>query len=418
MFGASLRPDSAALAIVVMLLFLIFVFLFLTLTAQPAQGQILKNLHIFSGGADGNYPVAGLIMDAAGNLYGTTYYGGYFGGNCGGYGCGTVFRLSKHGSNWVATPLYSFRGDEDGANPSARVIFGPHGALYGTTEQGGLGTWGTCGQYHTYNGCGTVFSLTPPATPCKAVLCPWTKTILYTFTGVGDGGIPEGDLTFDGAGDLYGTTEYAGNQFCYGGCGVVFKLASSSSGWVESVIYSFTGTEDGENPSSGVIFDDSGNLYGTTSTTVFQLSNSGERWTENTLVTLPTNLLNGLIFDRCGNLYGSALSGWDYTSPVFELSPSSYGWIYSLLYQFNGNGPSATVTMDAARSLYGTLLTGGAYGRGAVFKLTHGSGGWTYTSLHDFAGGDDWGYPRSNVIFDADGNLYGTTADAVWEITP
>ncbi len=129
-FGASLRPEGAALAIMLLLLFLIFVLLFMILTVQPAQAQTFTVIHAFTGGLDGGYPVAGLTMDRAGNLYGTTC-----GRLCGleDVNPGTVFKLSKKGPSWVFTPLYAFRGGSDGANPYARVVFGPDGSLYGTT---------------------------------------------------------------------------------------------------------------------------------------------------------------------------------------------------------------------------------------------------------------------------------------------
>src|SRR5271165_2940807 len=125
-FGASLRPHSATVAILLMLLFFLLVLLLVLLTPQPAQAQTFKVLHTFTGGVDGAWPYAGLTMDRAGNLYGTTQNGGKVG--CGsGSGCGTVFKLSHKGSGWVFTPLYSFQAGSDGAVPTARVIFGPDG---------------------------------------------------------------------------------------------------------------------------------------------------------------------------------------------------------------------------------------------------------------------------------------------------
>ena len=163
---------------------------------------------------------------------------------------GVVFRLAREGQGWVLSPIYSFGSQkDDGVNPVSRVVFGPGGLLYGTTSSGGSGRGGT------------VFSLKPPATACKAALCPWVETILYNFTGGADGGDPlYGDLSFDQAGNIYGTTAGGGSS----GEGVVFKLARSGSGWTESVLWNFTGGSDGGLPVSGVIFDSAGNLYGTT----------------------------------------------------------------------------------------------------------------------------------------------------------
>ena len=289
-FGASLRPHSATVAILLMLLFFLLVLLLVLLTPQPAQAQTFKVIHTFTGGADGAWPYAGLTMDRAGNLYGTAQAGG--GGNlrssgCGGSGCGTVFKLVPRGSGWVFTTLYSFQGGSDGAVPTARVIFGPDGSLYGTTSVGGAGY-------------GTVFKLQPPLVACKSALCPWTETVLYRFTGGSDGANPGGgDLIFDKAGNLYGTAQYGGYEggSCSetGGCGVVFELTPSSSGWIYSVIHRFTGGADGGYPYSGVISDNAGNLYGTAGGggssgggTVYELIPSGSGWQEKTLCSFPT----------------------------------------------------------------------------------------------------------------------------------
>jgi uncharacterized repeat protein (TIGR03803 family) len=383
-------------------------------TTRAAQAQTYNILHSFSGGGDGGTPSAGLMMDKAGNLYGTAQFGGA--------GNGTVFKLSHPGSGWILSTLYAFQGGNDGLGPEARVIFGPDGGLYGTTTSGG------------FQGYGTVFELRPPVTACKSVICPWTETVLYRFQGGSDGIDPAyGDLTFDPTGNLYGTTSGGGLQLCGGNtCGVVFKLTRSSGGWTESVLYSFTGSNDGGTPYSGVIFDSTGNLYGTayygganTLGTVYELSPSGSAWTEKTLTDFSGgggSPLGGLTFDPQGNLFGTGFSG----GTAFELKPSNGNWIYSLLYTFNGfDGPFGSLTVDGAGSLYGTNSSGGTYDQGFVFKLTPSNGGWTFTDLYDFTGGNDGGFPLSNVILDSKGNLYGTAylggADGygvVWEITP
>src|ERR1035438_2492489 len=164
-----------------------------------ARAQTLTVLHNFANGADGGEPSAGLSMDRAGNLYGTASTGGNTSACT--YpnppGCGTVFKLSREGSGWVFTTLYTFSGP-DGARPMARVIIGPDGSLYGTTSSGGTGP---C-SYGSAPGCGTVFNLRPPAAACKSALCPWTETVLYSFQGFTDGAEPTfGDLVFDGAGN-------------------------------------------------------------------------------------------------------------------------------------------------------------------------------------------------------------------------
>ena len=154
-------------------------------------------IHSFVGSNDGAVPYAGLTMDQAGNLYGTTFGLGS--------GYGTVFRLKRTAGGWIFNPLYSFTGGSDGAGPEARLVFGPDGSLYGTTTFGG---GGSC--TGVFDGCGTIFRLRPSATPCKSVLCPWTETVLYRFSGGSDGLYPMyGALVFDKAGNMYGTT-YAG----------------------------------------------------------------------------------------------------------------------------------------------------------------------------------------------------------------
>ncbi len=276
--------------------------------ASEAQGQTFTILHNFSG-PDGGNPEAGLIMDQSGNLYGTAYSGGNFSGVCQGVGCGVVFELTRHASNWTLNPLYKFSGP-DGSNPSSRVISGPDGSLYGTTVYGGA------------SNAGVVFRLQPPATACKAVLCPWRETVLYSFTGGNDGGYPTyGDLAFDQAGNIYGTTSYGGNTtgYCsdYGGCGVVFELSPSPEAWTENVLHAFQ-FSDGAYPYAGVIFDSAGNIYDTAEAggtlaggVVYELTPSGSGWTETVLHNF--NEVNGedggqayggLIADSSGDFYG------------------------------------------------------------------------------------------------------------------
>jgi uncharacterized repeat protein (TIGR03803 family) len=389
-----------------------------------ANAQTYTVLHTFSG-TDGNQPYAGLTWDRAGNLYGTT--------SVGGAGFGTVFELSHADSGWTLSNLYSFRGGSDGAQPEARVVFAPDGTLYGTTTVGGLGY-------------GTVFNLRPPAAIiCGSARCPWTETVLYRFTGGSAGAFPNfGDLTFDSAGNIYGTTT-SGGRGCtaYGGCGVVFELSRSGESWTESVIYAFSGESgDGATPSSGVIFDAAGNLYGTTTLggfhytgSIYKLTRAKSGWNENTLFSFGesnqgSEPAGGLIFDSKGNLYGTTSGGGNNgMGTVFELQPSVSSWTYQVL----ANVPAEAVdtpTMDTAGNLYATT---GVQILGNVFKVTPGSGGWTYTDLYDFGGdnGADGFFLIGGVVLDANGNIYGTTVEGgnfnppcgegcgvVWEITP
>jgi len=393
-------------------------FLFL----PSAQAQSYSVIYNFTRGTDGAFPEAGLTMDKAGNLYGTAYQGGST-------DRGTVFKLVRKASGWVLSPLYSFTGRTDGGAPIARVVFGPDGSLFGTTEFGGR----NCG-----SGCGTVFNLKPPPFACKTALCPWTETVIYSFSGFTDGANPGyGDLTFDPAGNIYGTTYFGGNN----AQGVVYELAHSGSSWSESAIYLFTGGQDGANPYSSVVFDQVGNFYGTAfgggagHGTVFQLTPSGSGWSENTLYTFQdTNdggtPFGGLVFDSAGNLYGTTSTGGSGGGgTVYELASSGGGWTFDVIGSFAGTaylpGPYCSLTMDAAGNLYGTTLKDGSHSAGSVFKLTPSGSGWTLTDLYDFTGGQDGGLPYGSVLIDSNGNLYGTASQGgadgygvVWEITP
>lgn len=404
----------------------------LAMIALPvAQAQTFSVIHNFSGGVDGAIPYAGLT-DHAGNFYGTTSSGGS-------RNLGAVYRLKRSGPSWIVDGLYSFVGGaSDGLQPLARVIFGPEGRLYGTTSAGGPGQF--CGL-----GCGIVFQLHPPATVCRSVSCPWTETVLYAFRGIPDGGFPSGELVFDAAGNLYGTTNIGGLDG-----GILYKLIPSGGSWTENLISDFN---DGQVPFGGLISDNAGNLYGTTQEggahargTVFQFQHSGSGWTGTVLYNFQGTSDGGypnagLIFDQAGNIYGaSSAEGSGGGGTVFELSPSGGGWIYTLLYSFTGSrdlncpnpgdqyagpGPWASLAMDGTGNLYGTTLCDGANHLGNIFKLAPSGGGWTYTSLHDFTGGDGGAYPLSSVIVDASGNLYGTASaggshghGVVWEIAP
>jgi uncharacterized repeat protein (TIGR03803 family) len=391
--------------------------------APPAPAQTFAVLHSFTCYGDGCLPETGLTIDAAGNLYGTTVGGGA-------HQNGTVFRLRKSGSGWVLNPLYSFAGGNDGASPGGRVSLAPDGTLYGTTSEGGCS--GCNGA-----GCGTVFHLIPsPAAPTSA-LAPWSETVLYRFSGGSDGARPDGDLTFDQSGNIYGTAGGGGNN----NYGVVYELTPSGVGWTETALYSPQGSGGGTNPSGGVVFDTSGNLYGVFFRgglgwgTVYQLSPAGSGWTERTIHSFSytgsdgADPIGGLIIDASGNLYGTTSQGKTSVGTVFELTPGSAGWTFNTLWPFplqsNSTGPVDKLLMDAASNLYGTTFGLGAYNLGTVFKLTPSNSGWTYSSLHDFTGGSDGLFPWSSLVFDANGNIYGTNTEGgagnggvVFQITP
>jgi uncharacterized repeat protein (TIGR03803 family) len=315
----------------------------ITLVLAPAAGAASKYkvLHRFHG-ANGTNPYAGLILDAAGNLYGTTYYGGASGD-------GTVFKLAPNqDGSWTESVLHSFNRS-DGWSPQAGLIFDAAGNLYGTTVVGGASS------------DGTVFKLAPNQDGS------WTESVLHSFNG-SDGWVPYAGLIFDAAGNLYGTTVEGGDT----NVGTVFKLAPNQDGsWTESVLHSFHGS-DGAYPYAGLIFDAAGNLYGTT------------------------------------------VEGDTNVGTVFKLAPNQDGsWTESVLHSFNGrNGqyPYAGLIFDAAGNLYGTTYGGGASADGTVFELApNQDGSWTESMLHSFHGSDGE-RPRAGLIFDAAGNLYGTTA--------
>lgn len=404
------RPPAATAALVLAIVFaLTFV---LTLSAEAQTFTVIHNFTL----DDGAYPLTGLTMDVAGNLYGTTARGGH--------GYGTVFELKHSGNGWLLNTLYNFAGvrNSDGGFPYGRVTIALDGTLYGTTEEGGNDN----GCYN--NGCGTVFRLRPaPAAP-KSAQVPWDEAVLYHFAGYSDGYFPAGDLTFDQSKNLYGTAFAGGSH----DLGVIYELTPSGGGWTKTILYSAKGgNHDGARPQAGVVFDGSSNLYGVFSCNsiygegygaVYQLSRSGSGWTERIIHEFTGgidggNPFGGLILDSSGNLYGTtSLGGGGGGGTVFELTPFNGNWSFNTLYAFPGCGqcgPSDKLSMDSAGSLYGTTIQDGAYGLGSVFKLTPSNDGWNYTSLHDFCAGgypcSDGSRPVSNLVFDAMGNLYGTT---------
>jgi uncharacterized repeat protein (TIGR03803 family) len=410
--------------------FLAFVLtLFCTLTTvglQSANAQTYRVLHNFTGGRDGAFTSMGLTMVGTGNLFGTASQGGQ-------YGYGSTFNMKRAGSAWTFSTIYSFQGGNDGYDPFARVIVGPGGSLYGTTSEGG-------GGFCNGGGCGTFFNLQPPTAICKAPRCDWTKTILYRFTGFGDGRGLSGDLLFDHSGNVFGTSGGGGDL----GGGSVYELTPLGGDWTASAHYDFTESRYGRDPQSGVISDSAGKLYGTTQAagshgfgTVFELTPTSSGWALTVLYAFQGSSdgmapIGGLLFDQAGNLYGTASSGGSGGGgTVFELTPSGGGWAFNLVYSFRGSsGPFAGLTSDAAGNLYGTTVGGGTYQHGSVFKLTPTNGSWVETDIYSFTGGSDGDAPRSIVTLDATGNLYGTTytggandcggqgCGVVWEITP
>jgi hypothetical protein len=356
-------------------------------------------LYIFKGNTsnDGASPYGGLVIDAAGNLYGTTGYGGT--GNCtvlgSKLGCGTVFEMSppkQQGGQWTETVLYSFPTPKQGFVPAGDLVFDGAGNLYGATIYGGgFGT--NCGDAF-YQYCGTVFELSPPKTKGGK----WTEKVLHSFAGGTDGANPNGGLVVDGKGNVYGTT-YIGGYNCphnsNQGCGTVFELkppTKKGGTWAEKIIHRFNPANSYEgSPMAGLIMDRNGRLFGTTQGTVFRLERNSKRpgsWTETILYFNGKGVsyvMDGpVIFDSTGNLYSTAYSGYggSIDGNVFRLRPptgNGNSWAIDVLYIFAGSPdgawPAAGLIFDKHGSLYSTTQAGGngqacQSGCGTVFEVS------------------------------------------------
>jgi len=321
--------------------------------ATTAAAQTVKTLLQFSGTeSEGN-----LIWDSAGNLYGTT-------GDQYDPSLITVFQLSPNANGtWTENVLWTSSGGSEPLNIRPGVIFDASGNLYGVSRYGG-----------TY-GCGAVFELTHETSGS------WPETNLFNFDCADSGAYAVGGLTFDKAGDLYGTTPQGGSF----GQGVVYQLVPGSGGtWAENILHNFTGGTDGGYPNHP-----------------------------------------DLVFDSAGNLYGSAATGGQGSCPffggtstcgtLFKLTPQTGGtWDFTVIHSFTGTDGAddeGTLVFDKSGNLYGTTYDGGTYGYGVVFKLIpHANGKWGEQVLHEFRGGGDGNGAIGGVIFDSAGNLYGTTA--------
>jgi len=415
--------------------------LFGLLPSNASAATKYQVLYSFQGGgSDGAYPVGALTFDTAGNLYGSTYFGGNNDGDrCdsgGETGCGTIFRLAPSGGGWTEGPIYLFCSQNnctDGAIPNGNLIFDTNGTLYGTTMEGG-GCNGACG-------FGTAFQLTPGSNG------DWQYGALYDFMGGSDGAFPNGGLIFDRKGNLYGTGVAA------------FVLTPNSGTWAESVICSFSSDSEcsgGYGPAPGLVWGADGDLYGATTYgrstgacyagcgVVFKLvpRQTGE-WKERVLHVFfgadGTNPASGPIFDSHGNLYGTTVNDGAFgNGTIYELSRATHGhWKYTVLHEFRlgeleGNGFNSGLVFDKAGNLYGTAWSTGGYGDctgskcGVIYKLSPGQHErWKYTELYTFTGGSDGGDPGGNLVFDQNGNLYGTAEvgganglGVIFEVTP
>lgn len=351
--------------------------------ATPGGPWTETIIHQFGQAAgDGVYPTGPLLP----------YEDGFYGAT----GSGAIFRLGPpiaHDGTYAETILYTFSGPTDGSGPNGGLIMDQSGALYGTTEFGGTGT---CNGLSGGTTCGTVFRLNPPATPGG----PWTETQLYSFQGgaAGDGAYPTAGLVMDAAGNLYGVTSYGGGTGCSPGagvlgCGTVFELsppATPGAQWTETVLYRFKDGTDGAQPSSSLL------------------------------------LVHGILY---GVTFGDTNAGTAYALTP----PKTKGgtWTETTLHRFtnpnDGMFPAGTLIMTKSGAqdvLIGTTYAGGISsqgcftgGCGLVFSLTappNAGGTWTESILYEFTGSIDGGLPRSGVIMDRTGTLYGTTEAGGW----
>lgn len=353
-----------------------------------------RALYSFQGGNDGATPTGRLLL-FHGDLYGTTMKGG--GTGCErGEGCGTVFKLSPDGTETV---LHRFQsGDNDGAEPTAGLIAGRDGNLYGTTSKGG---GFKCHKRH--KGCGVIFKITPDG----------TLTLLHVFAGHGFGGTPVGPLVFDRDGNLYGTTMFRGGGRI--GYGIVYKLAPDGT-FTRLFRFSLDPSK-GVSPSGGLIRDAQGNLYGVTryggghgSGALYKLAPDGTNTSLHDFDFPDGGYPSGeVVSDADGSLYGTTSAG----GGVYKLTPDG---TYSVLYTFaggdDGAGPLAGVILDADGNLYGTTSRGGGErcardaGCGTVFKLAPDG---TKTTLYSFEPATG-SIPTASLIMDRRGNLYGTAS--------
>ena len=401
-----------------------------------------KVLYSFQGGGDaGSLPAGGVVFDKQGNLYGVTSDGG------------GVYQLAppaKQGGAWTETVLYVFKGNSegDGATPEGGLVIDAAGNLYGTTAYGGTGD---CVLLGTSVGCGTVYELSPPAQKGGQ----WSETVLYSFLTSKQGYFPWGNLVFDGAGNLYGATDFGGGKgtTCdpyYQYCGTVFELSppkTKGGKWTEKVLHSFAGGTDGANPNGGLVLGNTGAIYGTTYSggnqdcnyegesgcgTAFELQPPNEKngvWKERILHHFDRttsdggNPAAGLRFDTAGNLYGTTLNGGPgLYGTVFSLRPPSKAtgaWIETILHGFNdderGAGPSGPLVFDGSGALYGTTaIATSRLAQGNVFRMRPPSmkgGAWALSVVHTFTGNPDGASPSANLVFSSSGSIFSTTQE-------
>jgi uncharacterized repeat protein (TIGR03803 family) len=403
-------------------------FLVLTLVAR-AQAQSIEILHDFGvTTTDGNGVPSPLLKDASGNLYGTTSAGGA-------HNLGTVYRLSPISTGgFKETILYSFKGGSaDGASPQGPLVRDSVGNLYGVTLEGGVAAT-VCNVETPSPGCGVIFKLSPAASGA------WVETVLHRFTGI-DGGNPWCGLVRDSKGNFYGATPVGGSA----GLGTVYKLSLTSTGWKETVLHSFAGNSDGASPfmfETALTLDGFGNVYGSTmqggaanAGIVFRLvPQAPDVWTEEILYAFKggsdgSQPATGVILDKTGNVYGTTWLGGTHigSGTVFELMAAK-GYTKSVLHNFNvltdpAKSTPHTLLFDASGNLFGTTEE-------ALYKLTHESSGWTESLIWAFDNSQDQGANTvyAPAVMDSQRNFWGTTlwgglagpnnGGTAWKIVP
>jgi uncharacterized repeat protein (TIGR03803 family) len=357
------------------------------LTASAVSAAEPQTLYLFTGPPDAFLPNAGLVRDADGNFYGTTFYGGAF-------NMGAVYKITPKGKESV---LHSFAGGSDGAYPAAALIAGQGGTLYGTTEYGGTGS---CTDSQGV-GCGTVFQITETG----------VESVLYSFQGGNDGWVPNAGVFQASNGDLYGTTN-SGGPF---NSGIVFHLTLSG---VEDVLHTFNSDIDGSAP-GGLVEGNDGNFYATEGAGlggVFKITPTGVFTRLYLFGTNPndaafpigtlTKATNGVFFGTApfGGVYGFGA--------VFSITPAG---VESLVYSFTGGAdgskPDSTLLLKEG-IIYGTTPLGGTNGFGTIFAMTKKG---VETTLYTFTGCENANGIQGVGLGLAQGNngyLYGVNVGA------
>jgi uncharacterized repeat protein (TIGR03803 family) len=340
---------------------------------------------------------------------------------------GLIAVLTEPAQTQTYQVIYNFTGGDDGAYPKAGVTLGKGGGYYGTAYQGG-----------SLNR-GTVFKLARKSSG-------WLLSTLYSFKGQTDGGGPLAGVVFGPDGSLYGTTELGGFN-CGEGCGTVFNLKKSlsknaSDSWMETVVYSFTGSADGANPGYGDLTFHKGQIFGTTffggnnaQGVVYKLTANDGSWTESVIYAFTggsdgENPYSNVIFDKTGKLYGTANGGGAYgDGTVFRLTSSGSAWTEDTMHAFNsssdGGDPFGGVVFDSTGSLYGATSAGGPGSGGTAYELMPSGDTWNFDVLYGFDGSAYLPGAYDSLIMDAKGNLYGTTskdgdhgAGSIFKLTP